>query len=81
MDAERKSIYVETTIPSYATSRPSNDIVIAGRQALTRFFWEQERHKYDLFISRYVSKNAVVAMWLPHIGDLILFQELRVYLD
>jgi hypothetical protein len=49
MDAVRKSIYVETTIPSYATSRPSNDIVIAGRQALTRFFWEQERHKYNLF--------------------------------
>jgi hypothetical protein len=52
MDAERKSIYVETTIPGYATSRPSNDIVIAGRQALTRFFWEQERHKYALVVSQ-----------------------------
>ena len=49
-----KSIYVETTIPSLATGRPSRDTIIAGRQAVTMLFWENERHKYDLYISQYV---------------------------
>jgi hypothetical protein len=49
-----KSAYIETTIPSMATSRPSRDTVIAGRQAATLLFWESERHKYDLYISQYV---------------------------
>ena len=48
------SIYIETTIPSLATSRPSRDIIIAGRQASTLLFWEAERHNYDLYISQYV---------------------------
>jgi hypothetical protein len=49
---ERKSLYVESTIPSYATARPSADVVIAGRQILTRQFWEAERHKYDLYVGQ-----------------------------
>ena len=48
---DRKSMYIETTIPSYATGRMSTDIVIAGRQILTKLFWENERQKYDLYIS------------------------------
>ena len=49
-----KSIYIETTIPSLATARPSRDMIIAGRQATTIFFWENERHKYDLYVSQFV---------------------------
>ena len=49
-----KSVYVETTIPSLATSRPSRDIIIGGRQAATLLFWENERQKYNLFVSQYV---------------------------
>jgi len=48
------SIYVETTIPSLATSKPSQDIIVAGRQASTILFWEHERHKYELYVSQYV---------------------------
>ena len=29
-------------------------MIIAGRQAVTIFFWESERHKYDLYTSQYV---------------------------
>jgi hypothetical protein len=54
MNSRRKSIYVETTIPSLATSRPSRDIITAGHQAVTRLFWEQERKNYDVFVSQYV---------------------------
>jgi hypothetical protein len=49
-----KSIYVETTIPSLATARPSRDTIIAGRQASTLMFWEDQRGKYELDVSQYV---------------------------
>ena len=29
-------------------------MIIAGRQAITILFWENERHKYDLYVSQYV---------------------------
>jgi len=49
-----KSIYIETTIPSFATARTSRDAIIAGQQAATNAFWEDERQKYELYISQYV---------------------------
>ena len=49
-----KTIYIETTIPSLATSRPSRDMIVAGRQAATILFWETERLKYDFYVSQYV---------------------------
>jgi hypothetical protein len=54
MDDKKKSLYIESTIPSYATARISRDIITAGRQFTTKLFWEHERHKYDLYISGYV---------------------------
>ena len=50
----RQSIYIETTIPSYATARTSFDTIIAGRQAATIRFFEYEKHRYDLYISDFV---------------------------
>jgi predicted nucleic acid-binding protein len=50
----RKSVYIETTIPSILTARPGRDIRNLYRQQLTREFWEYERQKYDLYISQYV---------------------------
>jgi hypothetical protein len=54
MEEERKSVYVESTIPSYATARPSADVVAAGRQYLTQFFWEHQRDQYKLYVSQIV---------------------------
>jgi predicted nucleic acid-binding protein len=51
---ETKSVYIETTIPSLVTARPSRDIKELFRQEEAKDFWENERHKYDLYISRYV---------------------------
>ncbi len=50
----KESIYLETTIPSYATAKPSADIIVAARQLLTNLFWEKERRKYNLFVSQFV---------------------------
>lgn len=54
MSELQKSIYIETTIPSYATAKPSLDIISATRQNITKLFWEYERNKYRLYISQFV---------------------------
>lgn len=51
-------LYVETSVVSYLTARPSSHLVTAGRQQLTRRWWERERDGYDLFISEFVSSEA-----------------------
>lgn len=51
---DKKSVYIETTIPSVITARPSRDIRALYRQTVTTEFWENERHKYDLYVSQYV---------------------------
>jgi predicted nucleic acid-binding protein len=50
----KKTVYVETTVPSYATAKPSIDILAANRQAITKLFWEYEKDKYKLYISQFV---------------------------
>ena len=47
-------LYVETTIPSYLTSRPSRDLIIAGHQQITREWWEKRRDAFQLYISQLV---------------------------
>ncbi|MCL2101810.1 MAG: type II toxin-antitoxin system VapC family toxin [Fibromonadales bacterium] len=54
MSTSKKSVYLETTIPSYATAKPSSDIIVAARQLLTNLFWEKEKHKYNILISQFV---------------------------
>ena len=48
------SLYVESTIPSYATARDSRDVVRLTRQIITRTLWEEKRHKFRLFVSQAV---------------------------
>jgi len=54
MNELQKSVYVETTIPSYATAKPSMDIISANRQNITKLFWEYESSKYRFYISQFV---------------------------
>lgn len=47
-------VYIETTIPSYLTSRPSRDLLIAGHQQVTHQWWEDRRHDFELYVSQLV---------------------------
>ena len=47
-------VYVETTVISYLTARPSRDVVIAGHQATTAMWWKTAATEYELYISRAV---------------------------
>ena len=50
----KSRLYLETTIPSYLTSRPSRDLVIAGHQQITREWWERRRHHFQIYLSQLV---------------------------
>jgi hypothetical protein len=50
----RPTVYLETTIPSDLTARPSRDLVTAARQEITREWWENRRADYDLVLSQVV---------------------------
>lgn len=51
-------VYVETSVISYLTGRPSSDPIVKGRQAVTRQWWESHRPNYALFISELVVQEA-----------------------
>lgn len=52
-------MYVETTIVSYLTGRPSRDGVLAAHQTLTRDWW-RDRAAYELRVSQLVIDEASV---------------------
>lgn len=53
-----KSVYIETSIPSYLTARPSRDVRTAAWQQITVQWWEQARQHYELFTSELVVSEA-----------------------
>jgi hypothetical protein len=50
----KQKVYIETSVVSYLTSRPSRDVIIAGRQTITHDWWDNFRLRFDLFISELV---------------------------
>ncbi len=51
-------VYIETSVVSYLTSRPARDIVIAGRQQVTRDWWTTAPDRFELVISDLVRQEA-----------------------
>lgn len=52
------TVYLETSIISYLTARPSGNVVAAGDQLITREWWDAERDLYELLISDLVILEA-----------------------
>ena len=57
--SKKASVYIETTIPSYLTARPSNDIRVMANQNITIEWWENCRLKFDIYISEFVIAEAL----------------------
>lgn len=43
----KKHVYIETTVVSYLTAKPSRDIMIAGHQEATRELWAELSSRYN----------------------------------
>jgi len=54
----KAKVYVETSVISYLTSRPSRDIVIAGHQQTTRDWWHTHRARFNVVASQLVVQEA-----------------------
>ena len=51
----KQRVYVETSVISYLTARPSRDLIVAAHQEVTRQWWESRRKDFDLFVSQLVA--------------------------
>jgi predicted nucleic acid-binding protein len=56
MDVKR--VYLETSVLSYLTARPSRDLVVAARQQVTLEWWERRRRDFELVSSELVLDEA-----------------------
>jgi len=53
-------VYVETSVISYLTARPSRDLVMAAHQEVTREWWQNQRRAFELFYSEAVRNEAAM---------------------
>lgn len=55
----KPKVYIETTVVSYLTARPSRNVAVAGRQQTTRDWWQRARDRFELVASELVVIEAV----------------------
>ena len=53
-----RRVYIETTVASYFTARPSRDLMIAGHQKATRELWPKLSSVYETYVSALVYEEA-----------------------
>lgn len=54
----KPTAYIETSVVSYLTARPSRDMVIAAYQEITREWWRDAPDRFDLVASELVVTEA-----------------------
>ena len=52
------SVYIETSVVSYLTARPSRDVVVAAYQEVTREWWRSAPGRFVLYASALVVSEA-----------------------
>ena len=50
----KPTVYIESTVVSYLTSRPSNDAVISSRQQATQQLWNEYADNFEFVVSNIV---------------------------
>ncbi len=53
----KKKVYLESSVISYLTARPSRDVIKLAKQELTRQWWRDNRMKYDIHVSGFVMEE------------------------
>jgi len=54
----KPSVYIETTIISYLTAKPSRDLIIAAHQQITNEWWSDVRPQVDCYVSPFLIDEA-----------------------
>ncbi len=54
----KRRVYLETTVVSYLTARPSRDLIAAAKQEITRQWWETRRDDFEVYVSQAVADEA-----------------------
>lgn len=49
--AGKPAVYIETTVISYLTSRPSRDVLVLAHQEMTREWWTAALPRFECFVS------------------------------
>jgi len=55
---DKKTVYIETSIISYLTARPSRDLLASAWQKITVDWWDSQRDRFELFASDIVIEEA-----------------------
>lgn len=58
MISETPRLYLETSVISYYSARPSRDVVTLAHQQLTRDWWQTQLPRYEIFVSDLVYLEA-----------------------
>jgi hypothetical protein len=54
---EKQKVYIETSVISYLTAKPSRDLITAGYQKTTFDWWHKSKIKFDCYISDFVTQE------------------------
>jgi len=54
----KRRVYIETSVVSYLTARPSNDVIRSACQQITQLWWNSGRVAVSSYISPYVVEEA-----------------------
>jgi hypothetical protein len=54
----KPKVYVETSVVSYLTARPSRDLIVAANQQSTNEWWKERKGSFEVFISPLVEEEA-----------------------
>ena len=54
---DKQKVYIETSVISYLTAKPSRDLIIASNQQITNEWWQKSRDNFDCYISDFVTQE------------------------
>ena len=54
----KRTVYIETSIVSYLTARPSSDLLAAAWQKATVDWWDTQRNRFECYISDILLEEA-----------------------
>jgi len=55
---DKKTVYIETSVISYLTARPSSNLLAAAWQKATLDWWDTQRKRFSLYVSDIVIAEA-----------------------